>query len=82
MTAVETKPVAPTAARKLDPILKLVLEMGPLALFFVSNYRFGIYAATGVLMASVLVALATSYALTGRIPVMRIVSISAGGSLP
>ncbi|MGP0092941.1 MAG: septation protein IspZ, partial [Xanthobacteraceae bacterium] len=50
--------------RQLNPFLKLVLELGPLVLFFAANARWGIYAGTGVFMAAVLVALAVSYALT------------------
>lgn len=62
---------------KLNPTLKLALEMGPLALFFFANYRFGIFPATGVLMAAVVVALAVSYTLTKRIPVMPLVTAVA-----
>jgi intracellular septation protein len=62
---------------KLNPTLKLALEMGPLALFFFANYKFGIFPATGVLMAAVVVALAVSYVLTKRIPVMPLVTAVA-----
>jgi intracellular septation protein len=59
------------------PVLKFVLELGPLALFFVTNYKFGIFPATGVLMVSVLVALAISYYLTRRLPIMPVVTAIA-----
>ena len=65
------------AKKKLNPILKLVLEMGPLVLFFIANAKFGIFPATGVLMASVLLALATSWLLTRHIPVMPLVTAVA-----
>ena len=55
-------------------MVKLVLELGPLALFFAAYSRLGIFAATGVLMASVLVTLAVSYAMLRRIPVMPLVT--------
>jgi intracellular septation protein len=58
----------------LNPGLKLALDVGPLVLFFVGNARFGIFAATGVFMVAVLVALGVSYALIRRLPVMPLVS--------
>jgi intracellular septation protein len=71
-------PGAPKAAgRKVDPTLKLVLELGPLACFFVASYRYGLHAATGVLMVGVVAALAVSYALTRRLPVMPVVTAIA-----
>jgi intracellular septation protein len=60
--------------KKLNPILKLVLDIGPLILFFAANARFGIFAATAGFMAAVLIALAVSYALTRHIEVMPIVT--------
>jgi intracellular septation protein len=59
------------------PAIKLALELGPLALFFVTNLKFGIFPATGVLMVSVLAALAVSYYLTRRLPVMPVVTAVA-----
>ena len=58
-------------------MLKLVLEMGPLVLFFISNYKFGIFPATGVLMVSVVVALIASFVLTRRLPIMPMVTAVA-----
>jgi intracellular septation protein len=58
----------------LHPGLKLALELGPLVLFFVGNARWGIFTATAVFMVAILVALAVSYALTRRLPVMAVVS--------
>ena len=60
--------------KALNPMVKFALELGPLALFFISYSRLGIFAATGVLMASVLVTLAVSYAMLRRIPVMPLVT--------
>jgi intracellular septation protein len=60
--------------KKLNPILKLVLDIGPLILFFAANSKFGIFAATAGFMAAVLIALAVSYALTRHIEVMPIVT--------
>jgi intracellular septation protein len=59
---------------QLNPLLKLALDLGPLVLFFLVNAKLGIFYATGVFMAAVLVALVVSYALIRRLPVMTIVS--------
>jgi intracellular septation protein len=58
----------------LHPGLKLALDIGPLVLFFAVNARAGIFTGTGVFMVAVLIALAVSYALTKRLPVMPVVS--------
>jgi intracellular septation protein len=65
-----------SAARKksLNPIVKLLLELGPLALFFAVYSRLGIFAATGVLMAGVVVTLGVSYAMLKRFPIMPLVT--------
>jgi len=59
---------------QLHPALKLALDLGPLVLFFIGNARFGIFPATAIFMVAVLAALAISYALTRRLPVMALVS--------
>jgi len=70
------EPRAPAMTRptQLHPGLKLALDLGPLVLFFVGNARFGIFGATAIFMAAILAALAISYALTRRLPVMALVS--------
>ena len=69
--------------RHLPPLLKLVLEMGPLVLFFLGNAyaeRFGVapdqklFVATGLFVAATVVALAIHYALVRRLPIMPLVS--------
>jgi intracellular septation protein len=60
--------------KALNPIIKFALELGPLALFFAVYSALGIFAATGVLMASVVVTLGVSYAMLRRIPVMPLVT--------
>jgi len=59
---------------QLNPALKLVLDIGPLVLFFAINARFGIFVATAAFMAAVLVALAVSYAMTRHIAIMPLVT--------
>ena len=63
-----------TKKKQLNPILKLVLDIGPLVLFFAANSKFGIYAATGSFMVAVLIALAVSYAMTRHIAIMPVVT--------
>ena len=72
-----------TAAKPLNPLLKLALELGPLVLFFFTNAysdRFGvaeerrIFAATGIFIAATVVALAVHYALVKKLPIMPLVS--------
>ncbi len=63
-----------TEKKKLNPTLKLVLDIGPLVLFFAGNARFGIYAGTAAFMAAVLAALIATYVLTRRWAIMPVVS--------
>jgi intracellular septation protein len=68
-------PMTPTTEKpKLNPLLKLTLDIGPLVLFFLANSRFGIFAATGAFMAAVVAALIVSYAMTRQWPIMPVVT--------
>jgi intracellular septation protein len=87
----ESAPNAPhtLAEKKLNPWLKLTLEMGPLALFFLANF-YGeravalvpalgalggpIFLATATFIVATLLALAISFALTRRLPLMPFVT--------
>ena len=69
-----TETVAQPRRKALNPILKFALELGPLALFFIVYSRVGIFAATGILMASVVVTLCVSYAMLRRIPIMPLIT--------
>ncbi len=78
MTAPAEKP-AP-----LPPTLKLVLEMGPLVVFFLANSYgdklFGvgpdqkIFLATGLFMGAVLISLLVTYALARTVPIMPMIT--------
>jgi intracellular septation protein len=59
---------------KLNPYLKLALDIGPLLLFFVANSRLGIFGGTAVFMVAIVVALGISYAMTRHWPIMPVVS--------
>ena len=59
---------------KLNPLLKLALDIGPLVLFFAANARYGIFAGTGVFMVAVVTALLVSYTMTRQWPIMPVVT--------
>jgi intracellular septation protein len=63
-----------TTKPKLNPLLKLAFDLGPLVLFFAANSRYGIFTATATFMVAVVVALAASYALTRALPIMPVVT--------
>lgn len=71
---VDVGAAAPAVKKRLSPGLKFVLEMGPLVLFFIANQKFGIFYATGVLMAGVVTTLAVSYSITRHLPAMPVVT--------
>jgi intracellular septation protein len=68
------------AAQRSEPefsatqLLKLLLEMGPLGIFFLTNSYRGIFWGTGAFMVATAIALTTSRALFGRVPIMPMVS--------
>lgn len=88
MTSDQTKTSGPDAgsvppAHSGSPIGKLVIELGPLIVFFVANWvagrqlenpRDAIFWGTGAFMIATLVALVASRVLWGRVPVMPLVS--------
>ena len=63
-----------TEKPQLNPMLKLALDLGPLLLFFAANSRYGIFTATATFMVAVLAALAVSYVMTRRLPIMPVVT--------
>ena len=78
----ESKAMA-TAAPRLNPLLKLALELGPLVLFFLANAnadRFGfpesqrIFFGTAIFVVATIIALSVHYWLVRKLPVMPLVS--------
>jgi intracellular septation protein len=55
-------------------MLKLLVEVGPLAVFFIVNARAGIFWGTGTFMVATMASLIASRILFGRIPVMPLVT--------
>ncbi len=72
-----------TDTKRLNPFLKLALELGPLVVFFLVNAngeRFGvpddrrIYVATAVFIVATMLSLGAGYALLRKLPIMPLVS--------
>ncbi len=60
------------AKHKLNPMLKLALDLGPLGVFVITYARFDIFVATAVFMATTVVAMGVSYALTRHVTIMLV----------
>jgi intracellular septation protein len=58
----------------MPPLVKLIVEAGPLVAFFAANWLGGIFWGTGVFMAATAAALTISWGLTRKIAVMPLVS--------
>lgn len=70
-----TKPEAVEPAPDLrGQLLKLIVEVGPLAVFFLVNARAGIYWGTGLFMGATIISLIASRVMFGRIPPMPLIS--------
>jgi intracellular septation protein len=76
MTNHEVKQQATDEQPEVDTaqLLKLLLEAGPLVVFFVTNSNADIFWATGAFMIATTIALIASRMLFGRIPIMPLVS--------
>lgn len=56
--------------RQLGPLLKLVLEVGPLVVFFLANTHYGIFTATAAFMAAMILSVGTMYAIVRHVPTL------------
>ena len=67
---------APNDPRKVEinPLLKIALELGPLAVFFFANAQLGIFGATAVFMVATILALVASWVLTRRLAIMPLIT--------
>jgi intracellular septation protein len=68
----EVKPINPDETQR--QLVKLLLEVGPLVVFFVVNTQAGIWWGTGCFIAATIISLASSLMLVGRVPIMPLVS--------
>ncbi len=58
----------------MNPIVKLLIEVGPLVAFFIANAQKGLIWATGVFMVAIAISLSINYALEKRIPTLPLVT--------
>ena len=63
-----------TGSPKMGQGTKLLIELGPLAAFFIANWKAGIFWGTGVFMAATAVALSVSWVLTRKIAMVPLIS--------
>jgi intracellular septation protein len=57
----------------MNPLVRLLTEAGPLAAFFIANSQAGIMTGTAVFMVAITIALAVSWRLERRVPIMPVV---------
>ena len=71
----ETPPVEKAPEVDKGQLLKMLIEIGPLVVFFTVNYATkNLFLATGIFMAATAVSLGVSYRLFGRLPPMLLIS--------
>jgi len=68
------KPKGDANAVDKTSLLKLLFDVGPLAIFFIMNGRAGIFYATGAFMIATIVSLVASRLLFKRVPVIALVT--------
>jgi intracellular septation protein len=61
--------------RTINPLLKLMLDLGPLIIFFVANSRFDIFVATGTFMVAITIAIVIGVAIERKISPMPLVTL-------
>ena len=59
---------------KIPPLLKLVLDLGPLLVFFIANASFGIFIATGAFMAAMVVAVGVGFAIERKVSLVPLIT--------
>ena len=57
--------------KELGAGMRLLLDIGPLILFFVANARFGLFTATAAFIVAILVAMMVSLAQTRRVTALQ-----------
>jgi intracellular septation protein len=68
----------------MNPVVKFLVEAGPLVAFFIGNWKGGIYWGTGIFMATTAVALAVSWTLTRKlamVPLIGAIFVALFGAL-
>ena len=62
-------------ANQVSPMIKLLIDLGPLILFFIVDEMAGIFYATGALIVACVIAFAVSWQLARKIPVIATASL-------
>ena len=57
----------------MKQLIKLITEVGPLAVFFIGNSKFGIFPATAAFMVATAIAIPISWKIEGKLPIMPII---------
>src|SRR5215813_6341306 len=60
--------------RRIPPLAKLGLDLGPLLIFFLANWWGGIFVATGVFMVAMIVSIAIGFAIERKFSPMPLVT--------
>lgn len=60
--------------KTLSPFARFLLDLGPLAVFFVANSRWDIFTATAAFMAAISASLALSYLLERRLSILPVIT--------
>ena len=63
-----------TKPKELGAGMRLLLDIGPLVLFFLANAKFGLFTATAVFIVAILFAMMISLALTRRVTALQLFS--------
>jgi len=58
----------------MNPLVRVIIEAGPLIAFFVTNWMAGIFWGTGVFMAATVIALILSWLLTRKLAIIPLIS--------
>lgn len=60
--------------KELGAGMRLLLDIGPLILFFIANAKFGVFTATAAFIVAILIAMMVSLALTHRVTALQLFS--------
>ena len=69
-----TEHLSPSTRKALPPLLRLALELGPLAVFFFTNQRAGIFQATAAFMIAMPLSILVMWVSIRRVPIMPLIS--------
>jgi len=59
---------------KTNPLIRLLIDVGPLVIFFIANAREGIFFATGAFMVAIMISVSISFVLERKLPIMPVVT--------